>query len=106
MIAVLSQYELPSAFLHGLVPTALTMDATHDGPPVLSARPAWSEFFPAGVTQETPRSLHLVRMSDKTADAWVSTFEVHSLPVHCPLPATQMCLIAVGAINMPEAPAP
>jgi hypothetical protein len=31
MIAVVLQYELPSGFVHGLCPTALTMDATHDG---------------------------------------------------------------------------
>ena len=83
MIAVLFQYELPLGFLHGLFPTALTMDATHDGPPVLLTSQLWSELIPLGTTQETPRSLQFVEMSDKMADGVSSTFEVHSLPVHC-----------------------
>ena len=95
-----SQYGVVPS-LHGLVPTALTMDATQDGPPVLSRLPEWSEFYPSGVTQETPRSLHLVRMSDKTADGLGSMLLVNSLPVHCPSTALQMCLIAFGAIQMP-----
>ena len=82
MIAVLLQYELPSGFLHGLVPTALTIDATHDGPPVLRTSQLWSLSNESGITQETPRSLHLVEMSDKTADGANSRCEVHSVPVH------------------------
>ena len=81
MIAVLSQYELPSAFLHGLVPTALTMDATHEGPPVNLTFELWSELKALGITQETPRRLQFVEMSDKMADGVSSTFEVHSAPV-------------------------
>jgi hypothetical protein len=91
--------------VHVLFPTALTMDATHDGPPVLLAKPAWSEFFPSGVAQATPGSLHLVRLSDKTADEG-SMCEVHSLPVHFPSAALQMCLIAFGANQMPEVLSP
>ena len=82
MIAVLSQYELPSGFVHGLFPTALTMDATHDGPPVFLTSPMWSELNESGITQETPRRLQFVEMSDKMADGLNSTFEVHSVPVH------------------------
>ena len=33
-------------------------------------------------TQETPRSLQFVEMSDKTSDGLRSTFEVQALPVH------------------------
>ena len=103
MIAVLLQYELPSGFVHGLVPTALTIDATHDGPPVFLTSLMWSELNEFGITQETPRSLQFVEMSDKTADGLNSTFEVHCVPVHFRFRATQMCLIAFGAIQMPLA---
>jgi hypothetical protein len=77
MIAVLFQYELPCEFLHLLVPTALTMDATH-GPPVNVTAKLWSESTASGITHETPRNLQFVEMSDKTTDCCNSTFEVHS----------------------------
>jgi hypothetical protein len=63
----------------------------------------WSELNESGITQETPRRLQLVEMSDKTADGWSSTFEVHSVPVHAWPDATQICAIAFGAIQMPPA---
>ena len=37
-MAVEFQYELPSAFVQVLVPTALTIWDTHDGPPVVVGR--------------------------------------------------------------------
>ena len=68
MIAVLFQYELPSGFVHWLFPTALTIDATHDGPRVLSDAQAVAESSESGMTQETPLSLQFEEMSDKTAE--------------------------------------
>src|SRR5271166_2717818 len=82
MMAVLLQYELPSGFLHGLVPTALTMDVTNDGPPVFLTSPLWSELNASGTTQDTPRRLQFMEMSDKTDDGVSSTFDVHCVPVH------------------------
>src|ERR1700722_12780692 len=102
MIAVLLQYELPSGFLHGLVPTALTIDATHDGPPVLRTSQLWSLSNESGITQETPRSLQAgAAMSDKTFDGANSRWEVNSLPAHFPLTAPQMWAIELGAIQVP-----
>ena len=65
--------------------------------------PVWSELNASGITQETPRRLQLVEMSDKIADGVNSRCEVHSSPVHFPPSATQMCLIEFGAIQMPLA---
>ena len=42
------------------------MDATHDGPPVFLTSQLWSELNASGITQETPRRLQFVEMSDKT----------------------------------------
>ena len=39
MIAVVLQYELPSGFVQVLFPTASTIDATHEGPPVVFTLP-------------------------------------------------------------------
>jgi hypothetical protein len=104
MIAVVVlQYELPSGFVHVLCPTAFTMDATHDGPPVFLTSPMWSELNESGITQETPGRLQFVEMSDKTAVGSSLTFEVHSVPVQVWPDATQICAIAFGAIQMPPA---
>src|SRR5689334_17157155 len=103
MIAVLFQYELPSGFVQGLCPTALTMDVTQDGPLVFPTSKLWSELDASGITQETPRRLQLVEMSDKMAAGVSSTFDFHSWPVHVWPDATQMCAMAFGAIQMPPA---
>src|SRR5437763_14115904 len=106
IMAVLSQYELPSGFLQALVPMASTMFATQDGPPVVFTLPAWSEFAPSGITQDTPRKPHLEEMSVKTSEGARSTFVLHSLPEHFWARTRQMCLIAFGAIQMLLAFAP
>jgi hypothetical protein len=102
-IAVLLQYELPSGFLHVLFPTALTIAVTHDGPPTTLTFQLWSELNPLGTTQETPRSLQLVEMSDKIAAGVSSTFCVNCFPTHFWPTAPQVCAIAFGAIQMPKA---
>ena len=86
---------------HVLCPTALTMDATHDGPPVTRTSKLWSELFPLGTTQETPLSVQFVEMSDKTTDGVSSTCAFHSSPVHVPPGPVelQMCAIAFGHPN-------
>src|SRR5215469_11959648 len=99
-MAVVFQYELPSAFVQVLVPTALTIWATHDGPAVLLTSPIWSELIPSGVTQDTPASLQFVDRSDNTSDGLRSTFDFHSLPLHFLLRAAQMWEIALGAIQI------
>src|SRR5216683_4711143 len=59
-MAVFAQY--------GLLPIALTMEATQDGPPVALVFPGWSELSPVGITQFTCGRLWLL-ISVRT---WVS----------------------------------
>src|SRR2546429_828557 len=53
---------------------ALTIDATHEGPPPLLLL-AWSEFAPVGITQLTERSVQLL-MSFKTSACLRSTLSM------------------------------
>src|SRR5579864_5022530 len=99
-IAVSDQYPAPPSHVVA-VPIAFTTEATHDGPPVFAVLPAWSEFFPSGVTQLTFGNLQFM-MSFSTSDAVRSTLAFHAEPVQFAnfVSGTQMSQIELGAVQM------
>src|SRR5271156_1711641 len=97
MMAVFAQYWL--------LPIALTMEATHEGP-VPSLLSAWSDCAPSGMIQLTCWSWPLA-MSSRTFHSGMLTLFTQSGPVQVSVLLTvcgwQIWLMASGAVQMEPA---